>query len=119
MRRVDLKLLMEKDWYSPMRGQVLLHALCNLKSVPYTPNLGAISAESLAPKVKELHDVCGVVNIPTASWIPSSTAIQSLATILIKRGDISEAQLDNEIGVLVRGAYSDPGYIQSMMPPVF
>lgn len=116
MRKIDLKLLMEKDWFSPIRGQVLLHALCNLKSVPYVANMGGISAESLSPKVQEVYSVCGMHNGATGDYGTSSLDIQDLASTLIDRGEISEAQLENEIASLMSTVYSDPGYINSMTP---
>ena len=114
MRKIDLKLLMEKDWYSPIRGQVLLHALCNLKSVPYTANMGGISAESLSPKVQELYSVCGILIGQTGDYERSSSDIQSLASRLIERGDFGESEFDNEITRLMSTVYSDPGYINDM-----
>lgn len=93
-----------------------LHALCNLKSVPYVANMGGISAESLSPKVQEVYSVCGMHNGATGDYGTSSLDIQDLASTLIDRGEISEAQLENEIASLMSTVYSDPGYINSMTP---
>lgn len=115
MRKIDLKFLMG-DFRNPVKDQVLLHALCNLKSIPYTPNMGGISAESISPDVVRFANACGLSATPTPDFIECSRNVRSLASRLIERGDFGESELDNEIARIMSAVYSDPGYIESMGP---
>lgn len=115
MRKIDLKFL-TGDFCTPVKDQVLLHALCNLKSVPYAPNFGGISAASLSPYVVSLASKCGLGISSTGDYGTGSANVRSIASALLKRGIIVESQLEDEVFRLMTTVYSDPGYVNSMGP---
>lgn len=115
MRKIDLRFLMG-DFCSPVKDQVLLHALCNMKSVPYKPNFGGISAASLSPNVVKLASECGLTVSSTGDFGTGSANVRYIASELLKSGAIVESKLEDEISRLMTTVYSDPGYVDSMGP---
>lgn len=115
MTKINLDFLMG-GFCNPQKDQVLLHALCNLKKIPFTPNMGAESAYSISSKAQPIYTACKFPKAPTGDYGTCSFNLRELASLLISRGEISETQLDDEIVSLMSSVYSDTGYIDSMGP---
>lgn len=115
MRNIDFDLLMN-DVHGPVKDQVLIHALCELKGLSFNPNLGAISTESLMPKYKEFCNAVGTAGYYLPRDPEFSINMKNIIRSLISRGVLSENDLKNKIAVLMESVYGDPGYISCMGP---
>lgn len=104
------------DFCNPHKSQILIHAVCELKSVPFQPNLGAVSTESLLPKYKEFCNAVGTAGYYLPRDPEFSINMKNIIRSLISRGVLSENDLKNKIAVLMGSVYRDPGYISSMGP---
>lgn len=116
MRKIDLAMLMQRDWYNVAKAQVLLHALANLKGEKYVPVLFGINPPVLNPQAIAIASAYGSEFIPTGDCATFAISVQDLASSLITRGDLSETDLNNEVLSLMASVYSDPGYISAMGP---
>lgn len=115
MRKIDLEFLMG-GFYNPVKDQVLLHALSNLKSIPYSPVFSGLSADMISSSAQKLYAACDFPQPVTGDIGTCSIGLRSLATTLIRRAEISESELQNEVAVLMGTVYSDPDYIECLGP---
>lgn len=103
------------EWHNNAKDQVVLHAICNLISEPYTPVLSGISSFAVSTTVCRLLSKYGFLTSPTDDIGTCSLLVQKLMNLLIEKGNFSKEQLQLEINRLFHSVYTGD-YIIALGP---
>lgn len=115
MRKIDYDFLVN-GFHNPLKDQVLLHAMSELKGIPYTPVMEGISARLISTKAQVLYSACGCYKPVVGDFGSCSEDMGSVARLLINRGDFSKIEIENKIAILMETVYNDTAYIECMGP---
>ena len=113
MRKINLDFLMNGA-FNQAKDQVLVHAVSELKGVPYTPVMAGIHSSDIAARAHKLSPASNFIN--SNDIAASSVYVRSVISSLIDGGEISKSELENKISVLMGPVYTDSLYINGMGP---
>lgn len=113
MRKINLDLLMN-GVFNQAKDQVLVHAVSELKGIPFNPAFAGLRSSDIAHKA---HKLCPASRLTTNAIMSvggCSVYVRSIVSSLIDSGEITKSELEDKISVLMETVYTDPRYIHAV-----